>query len=95
MIENRWAERGTLRNQEGKHIEYPGYTRNIFPHCNPTNNKGKRKTPNIMKDIKFLVQSICKLCRGKITYVCSSCGDYVCNGKSDQLCLYKHREENN
>ena len=43
MIDNRWIERRTQRNQAGQPIEYPGYVRNIVPHCNLTNKKRKRQ----------------------------------------------------
>ena len=77
MIENRRTESRTQRNQAGQPIEYPGYIWNIDLHCNPTKKKRKRNTPNGLKDTKFLAQYICKLCRGKTTYVFSSCVDYL------------------
>ena len=32
MVDNRWIEIRTWRNQAGQPIEYPGYIRNIVPH---------------------------------------------------------------
>ena len=66
MIDNRWTERSTQRNQAGQPIEYPGYIRNIVPHCTTTKKKRKRKTPNGLKDTKSLAQSRCKVSRGKL-----------------------------
>ena len=75
IIENRWTERRTRRKQAGKTIYYPGYIRNVFPHCNPTKKKRKIKTPDSFKDTKFLAQSRYKVYRTKTTYFCSNCGD--------------------
>ena len=63
MIDNRWTERKTQRNQEGQPIEYPGYIRNTVSRCTPTMKKRKRKTQDGMKVTKFLAQSRCKVCR--------------------------------
>ena len=52
MVDNRWTERRTWRDQEGQPIEYLGYIRNIVPHCNPTKKNRKRKTPDGLKDTK-------------------------------------------
>ena len=95
MIDNRWTERRTRRNQAGQPIEYTGYIINIFHCCTPTKNKREIKTPNGLKGTKLLAQSRCKVCRGKPTYVCSNCGDCVCHDKSGRLCLYTHCEEKN
>ena len=94
MIDNRWTERRTRRNQAEQPIEYPGYVGNIVPRCTPTNKNSKRTTPNGLKDTKFLAQPIFKVCREKTTYACSSCGDYVCHGKSGRFYLDTLCEEN-
>ena len=93
MVENRWTERRTWRDQEGQPIEYPGYIRNIVPRCNPTKENRKRKTPDGLKDTKLLVQSRCKVCWEKTIYVCSNCGDYLCHDKSGRFCLDIQCEE--
>ena len=93
IIENWWNERRTQRNQAGPPIEYPGYIK-IVPHCTPTKKKRKITTPNGLVDTKFLAHSICKVCREKTPYVCSSCVDYLCREKSGHFCLDTHREEN-
>ena len=94
MIDNQCTEGSTLRNQAGQPIEYPGYIRNIVPHCNPTKKKRKIKTPNVLKDIKFLAQSICKVFKGETTYVCCSFGNYFFRDKYGCFFLCKHYEEN-
>ena len=94
MINNRWTERRTQRNQAGKTIEYPGYIRNIVLQFNQNKNKRKIKTRNGLKDTKFLAQYRCKVCRRKATNVCSSCGDYVCYDKSDRFGIDTHYEGN-
>ena len=93
MIENWWTKRRTQRNHTGQPIEYPGYIRNIVPHCTPTKKKIKRKTQDGLKYTNLLAQSKYKVCRAKNTYVCSSCGDYVCHDKSGRLYLDTHCEE--
>ena len=54
MIDNRWTERSTQRNQAGKPIEYPGYIGKIVTHCTPTKKKRKIKIQGGLKDIKLL-----------------------------------------
>ena len=63
MVDNRWAEISTRRNQSGQPIEYTGYIRNIFSHCTSTNKNRKRKTQDGFKNTKFLAQSRRKVCR--------------------------------
>ena len=92
MIDNCCTERRTQINQAGQPVEYPGHIRNILPRCTPTNNNRKRKTPNRLVDTEFLAQSRCKVCRGKTTYVCNSCGNYLCYEKSIHFCLNKRCE---
>ena len=42
MIDNRWTEIRTQRNQTGQHIDYPGYIRNIFPRFTINKKNSKR-----------------------------------------------------
>ena len=56
MIDNMWTEIRTRRNQVGQPRDYLGYIINSVPHCNPTEKKRKRKTPNGLVDTKFLKQ---------------------------------------
>ena len=56
IIENRWNEIRTRRNKAGQPIEYPGYIRNIVPHCTPTKRKRKIMTLDGLKDTKLLEQ---------------------------------------
>ena len=45
MIENRWTERRTQRNQAGQYIEYPGYIRKKFLIVPQLRKRGKERHP--------------------------------------------------
>ena len=95
MIDNRWTEGRALRNQAGQPIEHCCHIRRIIIHYTPTKKHRKINTPYGLKDIKFLAQSICKVCRKKPIYVCRNYGDYICNDKSGRFYLDTHCKENN
>ena len=43
MIDNRWTEIITRREQAGQPIGYPGYIRKNVPHFTPTNKNRKER----------------------------------------------------
>ena len=63
MIENRWTERSTRINKVEQPIEDPEYINRLFLIIIQLRIRVKEK-PDCLKDIKFLAQSICKVCKG-------------------------------